>query len=359
MTDLEFHKKRAFFEKAHQNYMEKRAKLPPFRLNIYLEGHSGKGKSFTAETLAKLMFPNKPEDETFCQAGGDGVALQTYNEQPCIIWNEARAGTLINQFGRKQVLEMFEMFPKKVSFHKKYGSVVLFNSVNIINGIQPYDQFLDGLVGEYVDSKGVQHRSETKDKEQIYRRVPLVISIDDDDYKILLNDGYQNNGTTLKYNEYQTVNGCIADLPRKFSGKAQQMMAEAMFQPVLDITKEITSKYTENKIENKEDIPDTYLLIGAEELTVIAYKIARDLHKWLMDNPAADAMKKNDTLMQLYEKYGIIYETDDKFSEITDSAVYELAYRFDEIDASKINPVEQTKRIQPIIKEVLATHTAS
>ena len=88
-------------------------------------------------------------------------------------------------------------------------------------------------------------------------------------------------------------------------------------------------------------------------------KIARDLHKWLMDNPAADAMKKNDTLMQLYEKYGIIYETDDKFSEITDSAVYELAYRFDEIDASKINPVEQTKRIQPIIKEVLATHTAS
>ena len=80
----------------------------------------------------------------------------------------------------------------------------LVNTVNIVNSVQDYKEFLDGLAGEYVDKEGVLHKAE--DKGQSYRRFPIIMPLHTMDIDILFSKyftGESNNMNSGK--EYAEV----------------------------------------------------------------------------------------------------------------------------------------------------------
>ena len=62
-------------------------------------------------------------------------------------------------------MEIFAINPEKISLSVKYGETSLINTVNIITSVQPFQDFIDGLAGEYVDSHKTRHKKKIKHKD--------------------------------------------------------------------------------------------------------------------------------------------------------------------------------------------------
>lgn len=144
--------------------------VPNTRLNYYIEGRGGYGKDVASRALARSLFPQfADDDEIFFEVGGENATFEGYDGQPVIIWSEFRAGTLLDVFkGRANLFKVFDSHPHNDRVNIKYGSIKLINVVNIVNSVQDYKFFLDGLAGEYVDKNGNLQLAE--DKGQSYRR---------------------------------------------------------------------------------------------------------------------------------------------------------------------------------------------
>lgn len=176
--------------------------MPKSRFNFYIgpyhgspDDASGVGKGLLAKTLAKgllsFAFPSvdfstisaeELREKFVFTAGGEGVALEGYSGQPVIIWNDARARTLIKAFGDiSQFMNSFDSHPDDVRVNVKYGSVRLVNRINIVNGIEPYLAFIDGLSQvwtRYFDNFGNQRsKLVTEDTTQALRRFPFFVEI--------------------------------------------------------------------------------------------------------------------------------------------------------------------------------------
>lgn len=122
-----------------------------------------------------------------------------------VIWSDFRAVDLINTLGgRGNVFRVFDTHPSKQRQNVKYVSTNLINTVNIVNSVQPYIEFLNGLSGEYVDRKGNSFKSE--DKKQSFRRFPFIIPLYEQDFALLINQGFMNNDENfLEYEEYTRI----------------------------------------------------------------------------------------------------------------------------------------------------------
>ena len=180
----------ARFLKARHEYIRTKFEMKP-RINYFIEGESGVGKSTVARMLAlalgKQVFAKElnqanheehdfTKDEMFLEVGERKVRFDAYEYQPTLIWNDVRSQDLLNEFGREGVLNLLELNPIKRNYNIKYGGVILSNQVNIINGIEDCDTFISGLTESYKDASGVEHAGE--DKKQAYRRFPFVLHVD-------------------------------------------------------------------------------------------------------------------------------------------------------------------------------------
>lgn len=132
-----------------------------------------------------------------------------------IIWNDRRALDLLTELnGRGNVFNVFDTHPTKQKQNIKYGSIYLGNTVNIVNSVQPYKDFLDGLAGEYSDRYGEEHKSE--DKGQSYRRFPIIIPIHENDFDILLNRGFMENTDEFEeFLAYRKIRGNMQKIAQK------------------------------------------------------------------------------------------------------------------------------------------------
>jgi hypothetical protein len=195
--------------------------IPCTRMNHYFAGSGGIGKdtacTLYAAYLAELCFGYNPETddiENFVfRIGGVGSSFEQYDGQPIIIWQDMRAATFISRFGLDEIFRMLDMHPAKGSgrVNVKFASTRLVNSINLINGIQPYKEFLDGLSGEFTDKWQVKHEAE--DKNQAYRRMPIIIPLRDNDFDILINKGaFENTREYQQYIRYATITGNFAKL---------------------------------------------------------------------------------------------------------------------------------------------------
>jgi len=162
----------------------------PFRMNIYVDGPGGIGKTSFCRYLAEMLFSNT--DSAYFTIGNDErVTFDGYDGQPAIIWDDVRVSGLIRQFGRDGVFRLLDPHPDKDAQQAKHSRVILTNAMNIINGIQPYEEFIAGLAGTYTDREGVQHQAE--DENQAWRRIPLILRVTPDDFKVLINEGFVND----------------------------------------------------------------------------------------------------------------------------------------------------------------------
>ncbi len=163
---------------------------PETRMNLYVSGSGGSGKGVISRAIARSLYPDLPDDEAFFEVGAPGSAFEGYDGQPVLIWNDRRAYDLLNELnGRGNVFNVFDTHPSRQRQNVKYSSINLANKVNIVNSVENYIHFLDGLSGEYHDKDGNLHESEMSEKIQAYRRFPIIIVIDSNKaiYDLMIN----------------------------------------------------------------------------------------------------------------------------------------------------------------------------
>lgn len=184
-------------------------KPPATRINFYVCGDGGQGKGLTCRALARSLFSDMNDDyDIFFETGAKGAPFEGYDGQPVIIWNDRRAIDLLDELGsRGNVFNVFDTHPSKQKQNIKYSSIGLINSVNIVNSVQPYEEFLNGLAGEYTDKNGHAIKSEMSQRSQSYRRFPLIIALHQKDLDILINRGFLDGETYEEYMFYQSVIG--------------------------------------------------------------------------------------------------------------------------------------------------------
>jgi len=246
--------------KCRLDYIQNRAEAPALRINYYIEGLGGMGKNVASRALARVLCPGLEEEECFFEVGGNNVSFDGYDGQPVIIWNDTRAMDLIMKFGRSEAFDIFDSHPTTANHHIKYGSIRLINSINIINGIQPYEEFLNSLAGEYTNKDGMEFKSE--DKGQTYRRFPIILCLREDDFDVLLNKGVANG--TREYNQYiatKHMQGSFQKLIKHLEGDAKTQIEEKMLKPVIEATVKVRECEKE-KISDPSQIPEEFLHYG-------------------------------------------------------------------------------------------------
>jgi len=177
-----------------------------------------------------------------------------------LIWNDTRASNFISDFGRAGTFDMLDIHPTDSAQNVKYGSTRLINQFNIINGVEPYKEFLDGLAGEYTDKNGKFHKAE--DKSQSFRRIPIILCLREDYFDCLINKGVATGTREYEqYIEYKNMIGSFAKIAQKLEGKAQLVVAKNMLDVVLDGVAMIKDNKSK-KISNIDDIPEEFKAYG-------------------------------------------------------------------------------------------------
>lgn len=238
-----------YFRKVRGEYLASQP-APQLRINYYVCGSGGVGKGLFSRGVARALFPDKEYDEDiFFEVGADKVGFEGYDGQPVVIWNDHRAYDLITKLGgRENVFNVFDSHPTKQRQNIKYGSTSLINTVNIINSVQPYQEFLDGLAGEYTTKDGTVYKSE--DKNQSYRRFPLITEIREEDFDLYINRGFmENNRAFDQYIAYENVRGNMQKIAVACGNN--QKLARELTSRTLGI---VTEKYHE--IEDKLNAPE-------------------------------------------------------------------------------------------------------
>ncbi len=130
------------------------------RINYYIYAEDEKlvqelGKaSVFSKALARSMYPHLTEDsEIFFESRSRGACSRNttfFWTKPVIIWNDKtrvsttrRAGVSENVYN---VLDTAALNESKAEY-KIFPSIKLINEVNIVNSVQPYRCFIDGISG--------------------------------------------------------------------------------------------------------------------------------------------------------------------------------------------------------------------
>lgn len=215
-------------------------KPPKTRINYYICGKGGVGKGLISRALARSMYPQYEDDEDiFFEVGAKGAPFEGYDGQPVVIWNDRRAIDLLTELnGRGNVFNVFDTHPTKQRQNVKFSSICLCNTVNIVNSVQDYIEFLEGLAGGYTDRNGEEHNAE--DKGQSYRRFPFIIPLHKEDFDLLLNKGFVEE--TENYEEYIEHKRLIGNMQRIHSvcGSNEALVREIEAKTVQPIIEEHT-----------------------------------------------------------------------------------------------------------------------
>lgn len=221
--------------------------IPPFRLNIYVEGDGGFGKGQFTKYLAK----NISSDGEYFKVGGKNVTFEGYKGEEVIVWNDFRGEELLKVFGGEEgkVLDYLDPFPDEEcdqKQHIKFDYVNLVNRVNIFNSVQPFEEFLSDLV------KGNREEGIIS---QSYRRLPVIIRIHQEDYDILMNTGFLNNTREfLQYEQYNHVRANfakIANVCKNNKELKEKIMGKALL-PVIDQIGVLEEKVSSQELEDVE-----------------------------------------------------------------------------------------------------------
>lgn len=267
MDPLAYQKDYSTLDKFRIKYISDYAPLPRLRINYYVSGCGGVGKGLICRAIARSLYPDLVHDEDiFFEVGAKNAAFEGYDGQPVIIWNDRRAIDLLQELGgRGNVFNVFDTHPTRAKQNIKYGSVNLCNEVNIVNSVQSYSDFLDGLAGEYTDRSGVKMTSE--DKGQSYRRFPFIIPLHENDFDLLMNKGFYEGTTEYEqYIAYHKIRGNMQKIAQ-FCGTNEALAHEIQaktVKPITDKHMELKEKHSCTEVD-EEAIRDLFKDYGSME----------------------------------------------------------------------------------------------
>ncbi len=255
------------------NYASVRNKLPPLRLDyladqppvplrltIYVDGKGGIGKTSFCRAIAETLF--KDAEQAYFSIGNDErVSFDGYDGEPCVIWNDMRVTDFISRFSPQGTYKIFDTHPSNEAQQAKHTRVILSNCLNIINGVQPYAEFIEGLAGTYKSRDGQQHKAE--DETQAWRRFPMILCVRENDFDILLNRGFIDKDlssikTMILYNN---VRGSLKTAMEHLGGKAKEIVIGNMTKPVIDAYHYIEDSH-DKKISEVEDLSEEFKHYG-------------------------------------------------------------------------------------------------
>lgn len=168
-----YNENEAIFKRARRNYL-KFKEMPVVRTNYYITGQGGSGKTVAAKAMARSLMPGIPDDKLYFVVGDGKVAFDDYDGQPIVIWDDWRSSMLLDKFDRGTVWKLFAINPDKISLSVKYGDVTVSNTINIVTSVQPFNDFIEGLAGEYI-ANNIKISGE--DAGQGYRRFPVFVEV--------------------------------------------------------------------------------------------------------------------------------------------------------------------------------------
>lgn len=229
---------------------------PKVRHNYYICGGGGVGKGVASILLAHALYPNiEDEEDLLFRVGAEGTTFEGYDGQPVIIWDDCRSSDLLKKLGsRGNIFNVFDTSPHRQAQNIKFGSVNLINAVNIVNSVEPWEDFLGGLVGEYTDKYGDRHNAETHEKSQSYRRFPFIMPLRATDFDILINQAYMNGeGDYEEYIKYERIKGNFGRLAKACPDMVSTVkVGAASLKPLIEAHDEIESRETTLNIESDE-----------------------------------------------------------------------------------------------------------
>lgn len=256
-------------ESCRLRYISNISKMPKARINYYIEGRGGIGKGLISKAIARALVDRTGtmnDDDIYFEVGADKASFEGYDGQPVIIWNDCRAYTLLQKLGgRENVFNVFDPFPPDIKQNIKYGSVRLNNAINIVNSVQAYSEFLDGLAGEYTDKSGETQKAE--DKGQSYRRFPFFLVLHEEDYDFGMNKGVFDG--TREYEQYMILRNIRGNMQR-IADKAgdnmelYNMITRKALKPVTDKHAELEDKLQHKQKGTDEEILAEFADVGTQ-----------------------------------------------------------------------------------------------
>lgn len=262
----------ATLKKLRLEYIAKQ-KAPKTRINYYISGRGGLGKGLCSRALARSLFPDiKEDDELFFTVGNGNAKFEGYDGQPVIIWDDMRAFDLLHTLGgRGNVFNVLDTHPTKQRQNIKYGSINLCNTVNIINSVQSYIEFLDGLAGEYKTKDGETIQAE--DKGQSYRRMPFIINLHEEDFDLLVNRGFINNTADFEeFEHFTNINGNFQKV--RVALRANEEIAKKIESNMLSLPKQKYDEVVEREaqqVEITDDILEQFKDYGKQKQQIPQY----------------------------------------------------------------------------------------
>ena len=317
--------------KLRAQYLATYAPLPPVRINYYIEGKGGIGKDVLAKILAKSLFPAEYDDDSYFRVGANGALFEGYDGQPCIIWSDRRSSQLLRELGgRGNVFNVFDTSPNRDKQNVKYSSACLVNAVNIINGTESYEDFLNGLAGEYEDKNG--HKYKAEDKGQSYRRFPMIICLHESDFDMLVNRGFaEGTFEYQQYNTYKNMVGNFGSMKKRLESATSDVGLIDLAKPIIEKHHEIEEKAEERKISSADECPEEFWYYGlTQEQAEVNRKInARIKYNRRITENMTKAEKEKIALELMDEYHWLGKEDeDDIYKIITDETKETLPEKF-------------------------------
>lgn len=268
-----FLRNKGLFINARGLYIFEHMPMPTIRIVFYVDGNgkAGAGKSVATKALCKLLAKEFGADpsldigqlrEYIYKAGQKGVPWDKYDGQPIVYIDDRTAVDMLREFNDHDgVKNLFERFPEKETISIKYGITCVVAKYIIINGIQSYTEFVNGLNGTYKSKNGETIESD-KDITQYTRRITGILQIKEEEIVALFNKGVMLN--TKEYDRYIAVHRIKYNTVRAvqtLKGNALYKVEEKALQPVISKTKDIEYMLTD-RIEDPDDIPAEFLSYG-------------------------------------------------------------------------------------------------
>ncbi len=258
-------------------YLREYAPIPFPKFTFYIEAVNavgGEGKSLCTRSLAKVLAHQKygapinvPFDKLsdYIYVIGDSkVAVQHYDGQPIVIFNDFKAGDLLSAFkSRRMVKEFLEMFQEtKISTDVKFGDVCLLPEFVIINGITSYEDFIYELSTAKSD-RNEEDMQEDKAPFQYHRRIfsRLIIDLNDELLYTLMNlDILEPSAERKGFQTISRIRTNFREMKKNLEIGTMYELEDSHFNKLLSNV----DLFIDNQAQKKNYISDEMLFYGRE-----------------------------------------------------------------------------------------------